>query len=794
MGEYWYLVLLLIYFLVSVFYQAATAVRDRSLGGPSEVFSFVDSGQGHHYQLGINPPKVIPLQPLGEAGYPLSAWLWSEDASLAATTGVSPTWRVVFEIRSDQVIFTDAKGAEHPPRLWLTPAAQEGDAPREALYVSLRFATVQPATVTMTPTLWPPGASEPLRPEGGRTLQLDLEKRSEAKGRQIWDLLLGTPAITVASLLGVAYSIVRDYRGRRREQKRLFQERIQKLIDVPPVSLWGTFWDLWREVQTFPALRDLLKDNWEMVKRQYPEQPWLYQMRSWLSRCVRDEDDQQLGSMEALVEELAHVGVLSENEADVLNRFLILDVGMGETESEEPPGAILVEAFRILGLESAGLMVERAQALEADAEVLRGGWYVEGAAAGRYLLRRWGERESAIAAKLREWEREDPTPPRQLAGPCRLWQMDFPALSDNQRRALKHMALGKGPEGNKVDVYTPFGPLKAERDPRLLPRERDGAGEGPQALFWREHPVWEEMLADRRGVFVTPPGSGHTAFLRMAHHRRRFAGPEPAIHLHLRLRKPEDGARLRSLVGQALGHSLTCALVADPFWLLGADAVTRREVAGFLLHWAGGHEGLERALSVRGLSVSADKPYDARLLLELLYQFKPHDTGAWRDLLVVVGRAREALAEARSRAVEDVPLFLWVDVYDVGNAVLEEMAAWLWGHEDLFELGYLKLCLPHKVALRHTVLRWTPSQLQALLEHRAAQVGMIPEHWKHLYAYLEGRDPMKRLLRDAGETPAGLIRAGNALLECYGATLEQTVQGVKGEDERGGAGDHDAHT
>jgi hypothetical protein len=263
----------------------------------------------------------------------------------------------------------------------------------------------------------------------------------------------------------------------------------------------------------------------------------------------------------------------------------------------------------------------------------------------------------------------------------------------------------------------------------------------------------------------------------MARHERRFSGSNPALCLSLILRKPEDEQRLFLLVKQALGQRLTCTLVADPFWLLGADAITQREVAAFLLHWAGGHQALERALSVRGLPASEDVAYasllddDARLLLELFHQFEPHEADTWGDLHVVTCRARAALAGARLEAPEEFPVLLWVDVRYGDSHVLKKTARQLWNHEPLLHLGYLKLLVGEEVSLESTALTWNRCSLKAMLERRATQVGMNDGRWRYLYEYLGEQDPIEQLVSEAQGTPAGLIRAGNALLERYGTSF-----------------------
>ena len=735
------------------------------------------------YNVGVHYPRVVPLEPEGGVGRPITVWIWK-----AAPCGapVGSALRVLFYIRGDGLVFTDEEGREVAHILTVPLGAQEPDATREIIYVRRKPGGAVPGPVDIEVKI----------SAGGRTLPFpeQLEVRPEGVGcsmlRHIGDLLLGTPAVTVLSAFLAVVKFWQDERERQRKEEASLRDRIERLLSLPPSDVGIAYLEIKQRVKQ-KRLDDLqmrLDAAWQKVQRCYPYKPWLFQVRRYLSSHYLSESEKEL-DLEGIRQWLEDVQAadLGIDEGDVYRiESLVKRMRQGEIspgEDLEHILALALDGFRTLGLESTGHILEWIwRSLQDCQDVAKDAfhkvWYEEGGAAGRFLLHRMAEVSSRVRAWMTEWERESPPPPRRLAGPCLLWSLSLPDVSLAHRQAIKYL-------GKTVDLewYTPFGPEKGEEDPRLP--QRSGEDPRPVAnLFWAKHPLWEEILSRRSGFFVAPPGSGRTTFLWMARHKRHFWGMKPSLSLHI----PLEGAPKKEVMAQrlsdALGESLLCTLAEDPFWLLGAQRRQQEALCSFLLGWAGGHGELLRRLSTRGLDGESDA--DARLLWELFLQYPPTSPSLVKsemELLPLLETSRELLGEAaRYRSEEPFAIFIWVDLR--GGQEDAESKGWIElirASAELRRAAFLKVFTPVDVpSERCFCLSWEPEHLQEMLKHRWETVGFEEERWHQIQKFRGQENLVKWLVGRANGKPSRLIREGNQLLEDFGRSVGQrSTQGTE---------------
>ncbi len=254
----------------------------------------------------------------------------------------------------------------------------------------------------------------------------------------------------------------------------------------------------------------------------------------------------------------------------------------------------VLEGFRAVGLEAAEPVVDWLEQVRPDAEPARYVLFRHGGAGGRYLLLRWGERDDQAKRWMREWEMESPPVPHDRGSLATLWA----------KERGESLIIQQGVQRLGLD-FNPFGPEKAEQDPRL------------PDLFYRLSPVWEEVTAPQPSILIAPPASGRSALMWMIRYESGLIGSAvenvfPVFVPLFSCASPQElGQTLRGSIAAALGQ----VLARDPYGLLGLAEAEERGLAELLLNSAGGLAPLLRQLQVAGLS--PDDP-DGQLLQEAL--------------------------------------------------------------------------------------------------------------------------------------------------------------------------------
>lgn len=479
---------------------------------------------------------------------------------------------------------------------------------------------------------------------------------------------------------------------------------------------------------------------------------------------------------------------------------------MPHIEEDQPPKAICQQAlksFRILGTESLDEVVKRLDqavakaAAETILEMIRDECYTNGGLAGRMLLRAWGQRNPDLGREFEEWLHYDPIPQigesTKESSACALWPTTSLPLSPEHLNLLKNL-----PCPDPKSYYTPFGPEKAEDDPRLPdqtipPSEKDSLSERNSAikrkttgLFYRGVEWYAEITAERHGFFFAPHGCGRTAAIWNARHTHRISGYRSALSLYLLLSPPFEMEHLLYRVANALGRALCCALIEDAYWFMASDRRIQASIGHFLLWWAGDLATLMRYFRSGGLQVAINPIknakneeklnsfYDGQLLTDILAQYTSLDSINWEVLVSVTHDARIAIGNVYRSIQNDwnYPVYLWVDSNLPTDAAIQELLA-LWNNEFLRRMGNLKIFTQDEFPNHsQTRMEWSPGNLNAMYNYRRDKVNAQSFlNQQHLggssYELLEKFEAEI----DQLHCPQEMIRKGNRLLETMGEPL-----------------------
>ena len=705
-------------------------------------------------ELLVEYPANLPLTSREEAGYPITARMW---VIPGAPTGSAPSaiscgqdlkaasYTVELGPLGRGLEFTDAEGAATPAIIPVNAALTESEVAPAQIYVRRApSAIVSPVTLAVQVKAVDAkgvGSFLVVRLEGQSSPVISLEWEWASRWNHFLQVLFSAGPLqwmftAVAGLVGVweIYTKLRRIREERREQaterSKARRERIDALRDItPPDRAFRTYMSLWTEYKADPdAIRDL---------RGMFRSEWLHQLRQQLGRCVRAR---QFDEAEKQVEDLEWEWRQAANEKTLLAvKPLIQQLRKPAHSASLQPVNDVLEGFRAVGLETAAPVVDWLDEVRPDAEATRHVLFRHGGAGGRYLLRRWGERDFQVKQWLREWELEA-----------------RPVLHDRERIAElwakergESVIVRKGVQRLGLD-FNPFGPEKAEQDPRL------------PDLFYRMSPVWEEVTAPQPSILIAPPTCGRSALMWMIRYESGLIGSAvesvfPVFVPLFSCASPQElGQSLRASIAGALCH----AVARDPYGLLGLDEAEQRGLSELLLNAAGGLTPVLRQLQVAGMS--PDDP-DGQLL---------------QERLTVAERSRETWGEEMSW---DIPrfhpfgtkhTFLLVDVACADKGVIDMLL------ESLFERWLPSLAPRHVVPkvfvpaepddcpITPVPIVWDESALNGLLRHRMERAGlMIPAGRPAMEGWVEQlEEPDKLLIQGARGSPARLVRLGNKLI------------------------------
>jgi hypothetical protein len=399
----------------------------------------------------------------------------------------------------------------------------------------------------------------------------------------------------------------------------------------------------------------------------------------------------------------------------------------------------VLDGFRAVGLEATGPVVDWLTVVRPDPQDAKAVLFAEGGASGRYLLLQWGDRDEEVADLLRQWERQVLPPLHPEQGSSVLWA----------RERGEPRAVWKGVRRLGLD-FDPFGPQKAEQDPRL------------PDLFYRLPPIWDEVTARQPGIFIASPGSGRSALIWMIRYESELVGSdvEDVFPVFVPLYSLSSLEDLAQVLQKAMATALASVAARNPYALLGLEDVEQQALIELLLRSAGGLSPLLQQLQAAGLS--PDDP-DGQLLQEAVY---------------VVARTQktwEGVIEwdmPRFHPYGREHTFLLIDVsFDDPDKVCALL-------EALFD-RWLPFLAPRQVVAKVFLssepaccpvapvwFRWDDGALQQLVQHRMTRAGLVVQEGQPLMdGWVEDlTDPDALLIEKAEGCPKRLVGLGNRLI------------------------------
>jgi hypothetical protein len=709
---------------------------------------------GESCELLIEYPTKVPLTSPEEAGYPLTIRMSHTPGvpanASAAVTGCAPdvkaaSYTVQLGPVGEGLEFTDAEGATIPATVPVTVGSTESAVTPARIYVRrASAASVGPvALVVRVEAVDGKGIGTFLSTslKGQPEPVIQPESEGASRWKRLLEVLFNAGPLqwmftAVAGLIGVweIYTRLQRQQDEKREKAtervKVQRERIDALRDITPSDrAFRTYMSLWTEYKANPdALRDL---------RNAFQPEWLHHLRQQLGRCVRAR---QFDEAERQIDDLAWEWHQAANEKTYLAiKPLLQQLRKPTHSSSQQPLTDVLEGFRAVGLETAEPVTDWLEQAHPDQEATRHVLFRHGGAGGRYLLERWGERDDQVNQWLREWELESRPANHDRVRIADLWA----------KGRGESLIVQRGVQRLGLD-FNPFGPEKAEQDPRL------------PDLFYRLSPVWEEVTAPQPSIVIAPPTSGRSALMWMIRYESGLIGScvETVFPVFVPLfscASPQElGETLRTAIGAALCRALAC----DPYGLLGLGDIEQRGLSELLLNSAGGLSSLLRQLQAAGLS--SDDP-DGQLL---------------RETLTAAARTRETWGGEMNW---DTPrfhpfgmkhTFLLVDVACADRNVIDMLL------ESLFERWLPSLAPRHVVPkvfvpvepddcpITPVPIVWDECALNGLLRHRMERAGlMIPAGRPALEGWVEDvQEPDRVLIQGAKGSPARLVRLGNKLI------------------------------
>ena len=773
-----------VYVVISVFYQA---VVFPNLPGGTEKHTFSTDC----FQLGIRFPRVLTVatRPGGEVSQPATLWLWKRP-SPPNPTECETKEKASIAISSNvlDLVWFDDEGKEVAPGLLLQTGETQENAPphRIFVYIAPQTPIAKSADLqveidgqdvgTLPVATWPPGISSLFR---------------------LLNIALGSPNLAflaaIVAIVSGMYKILQDNQTRRQQQQKEFETALQtfeSLARTTPERIAEEYFALREKTQGW----NLPAEQHEQLERKFKAYAqefasgriWAHSLRKDILRRLQGEQDKADEHKTWLDKIQAKTGFPTPEEYVTLLSFW---ENTNNTNKVETLSDVLkngLNVFRTLGMESADWVVERVYAVihqlrkigsengrasttepntnAINAQIyepLKIEWFQNGRAAGHYLLEKLAQYEQSqreaqnisnkmkvpgVRAEIQRWEGDTPTPPNQIKPPFGLWGRD-PVYETSQR--VLDLLGGASPRWRH-----PFGPLKAEDDPRLPLKAGENDKRPVAGLFWNEHPLWTQVNGEHSCLVTTPPGRGGSAMLLMGRHTRRLWGRAPALSLGLTLSGKPDAALLWQQAERALSETLRRDLVEDPYWLLNAPGFVREWVVSFFQKQYGEVARLSSRLREAGLPDE-----DADVVISVLHMAIGRNAyqgaGQFTELLTMLRQVLGESARYRLRSGK-FDIFYWIELPDPRYAI-----TWL---ETLREAGLLNLGV-QKIFCRAQLpksewneiyqpleLTWREEDLEKMLLYRLRQCNQ-PE--------LEVSLDTQELARQAQGSPTRLIALGN---------------------------------
>lgn len=792
--RWWWAILLLLYVTISIIYQAF-------------VFPFLPGGtERYHFETDcfiaeIRFPLVLTVanQPGGEVSQPASFWVWKNPNPNAAVC--EPEARIAITHDTLDLVWLEEK--QEVPASWLLPVSnlrEEARPHRTFVYLAPQENLPSRAGLTV---LVNQTRVDKIRKTDGTNLTaipVQLWSVSASGWFRLFNLLLGSQNLTllasILTIVGGIYKLFNDEQERRKQQQKEFDTALaefEQRATQQPEQIANEYLDLLTKNKKsgVPSpQQEQLERKFQDFTRQFPQgHIWARGLRLRLAEDLRtlqqqDSEKQSAGTEQAsrrseliawLENAQKETEFLSDAQFQSLKQLLARDSAQPQDLSYLLQNALQV--FRALGVESQPFIIKRInQAIEENAkdarrqiqndrstptaplfpkeilESIKKTWFDDGKAAGHYLLEGLTKTQPELRKTLFEWEANDPAPPNIILPPFGLWGND--PVYETPPEVLKLFG-----ETNPRWKH-PFGPRKAEDDPRLPLKAGKNDLRPVSGLFWDEHPLWTAVLSLEPCFVTAPPGSGASAMLRMGRHIRRFWGRKPALSLGLSLSGKAEMSTLWHSAERALSEALRRDLVEDPYWLLSANAFTQEWVISFFEHVYGSIWRLSGRLQEAGLPEE-----ETDLIVSTLHAAAGRKAyqgaGQFPELLSML---RQRLGEAARYRLRDdrFEVFVWAEVKDA-----DFTSAWLdlLAESGLLQLGVAKIFSPAKAlpshvrgALTDCELAWTEEQLTAMLHHRFKQT-------KQDALLQEISGDIQKLVQDAWRSPARLIELGNRKIQ-----------------------------
>ena len=621
-----------------------------------------------------------------------------------------------------------AEGAAAPARIYVTRAPE---------------ANLEP--VALDVWVWVVSAQEmhalvPTVLEGNAPV-IELESERSSRRRRLLGILfdpgpLQLTVIAAGMILGVrrGYKNLQvrrqDRRARLLERRTVLRQQVDFLRNSPPTEpAFRTYVALHAEFRDEP-------DSLEEVQSAF-NRDWLPYLRRELGRLLRARQFDAVHTWLTDMQWEWQQAGLGQGMSTV--RALVEALRQPVAQPSRHDVEQVLAAYRIVGLEATQPVLSWLECVQPDPQLVKEALFREGGAAGRYLLAEWGEQNGKVALCLKRWERDT-----------------WPSLPNSARAELlwpqnrgEPQTMWQGVRRLGLD-FNPFGPEKAEQDPRL-----------PE-LFYYASPVWEEVMAPRPSVFVVPPGCGRSALIWMLRYKCGLVGSavEGVFPVHVPVHDACSFQELQAIIHKSVATALCWELARDPYGLLGLDNAAREERTDLLLGAFGGLAPLLKHLRAVGLQAN---DADARLLEEAL-ALEAHTRDAWHGTnnghllpLHPYGRAYTFLLMDIGVKEEDQLQALVDTLFDRCLA--------LWSPRHLVPKVFIS-SRPAACSVNPIQVRWEADALCRLLRHRLQRAGLVlADEGSVLRGWVEGvDDPDQALLEAAAGRPARLVRLGNRLI------------------------------
>lgn len=771
--------LVLLYVVVSVSYQA---VIFPNLPDGTERYSF----SSDCFNLAVRFPRVLTAatQLGGEVSQPATLWLWKNPSPPDPGKCEREEAQVSINNALDLIWF-DETGKEAASGLLLKAGETQENAPHYRVFVYLAPQNDIPKTATLQVTV-----------DGTDVGTIPVQNWSKGTSSlfRFWNIIFGSPNLTfltaIVAVVSLLYKMLQDSQAHRQQQQKDFEAALQRFEAISRTNPeriaeeYFALYDKTRDWNSPAEQREHLKRKFDEYRQEFSQgRIWAHSLRKEIVRRVKEKD--KIADNQIWLEKIQSItGFPNQGEYESLLHFW-----QNQDKTTERLQILLqqgLSVFRALGMESADWVVEwvyefirqvrqaaagengRLSTTEPNTNAinakilayLQAEWFKSGKAAGHYLLEKLAKYEQShreqqnapdklkklfIRPEIQKWEGDTPIPPNQIEAPFGLWGRD-PVYETNP--AVLNLWGGVSPRWQH-----PFGPLKAEDDPRLPLKAGENDKRPVAGLFWNEHPLWQHICGDKSCLVTARPGSGASAMILMGRHTRRLWGRTPGLSLGLNLSGKPDSGFLWQQAERALSESLRRDLVEDPYWLLNAPGFVREWVVSFFQKQYGEVARLSSRLREAGLPQE-----DSDVVISVLHMAIGRNAyqgpGQFSELLTMLRQVLGEAARYRLRGGK-FDIFFWLELPEPRYA-----AGWLQVLQEtgLLNLGVQKIFCPAHIAskewnetYRSVELTWSKEDLQKMVDHRLKQCNQE----------IESALDIETLTKEADGSPSRLIALGN---------------------------------